>query len=117
MARWAPLLGLKWWNITYNYHDEPYTGDAYPDGRTPSARTSVDWDYNRATIHFYLSECKGSDDDYIERIVVHEMYHVLINEMRQWKDANDALSHEERVVCNLVTSAFWIRDAFKEKQK
>lgn len=107
--RWAAPLGMKWWEITYVWHDEPYRDAS--DGRTPCARTLVDWDYRRATIHFYLPDCKGESDKQTEDMVIHEFMHVLLNEMRQWQDANDALAHEERTAVSLVQVVRWVTEA------
>jgi len=112
--RWAAPLGMKWWEITYAWHDEPYVGEDAVGGRTPAARTLVDWDYRRATIHFYLPDCEGESDRHMEDVVIHEFMHVLLNEMRQWKDASDALAHEERTAVSLVQAIRWVAEAAKK---
>lgn len=111
IEKWRTQLGMRWWQITFNYHDEPCVGDG---DRPPAARTTVDWDYNRAIIDFYVPEFVKDSDERVEQIVIHEFCHVLVNEMRQWRGASDALSHEERVVTNLAQAFLWVRDAARE---
>ena len=45
-------------------------------------------------------------DKRLEEIVVHEHVHIIVNEMREWRDglAAGALDHEERV----TTALTWV---------
>jgi len=46
---------------------------------------------------------KTMDGDEIERAVVHELCHILVNEMRE-----DEIHHEERVVTGLQKAFMWV---------
>lgn len=110
IEKWKAFLGLRWWSVTINYHDEPYIGEATVP---TAARTTTYWEYNRAVIDFYVPEFTTESDERVEEIVIHEFCHILVNEMRQWHDANDGVPHEERVVSNLAQAFLWVRDAAK----
>lgn len=57
----------------------------------------ADWRYLSAKLRFNLPELSVLSDEKIEEVVVHELLHVHLNEMRE-----QGLPHEERV-CSLLT--------------
>lgn len=96
--RWRPLLGLEAWDITLEFYD-----DRYEDYES-AARTTVRWEYASATVQFYVPACLGHD---IDELVVHELCHVIVNEMRDDSSGaliHDTVMHEERV-CTMLTRA------------
>lgn len=113
--RWTYRLGLRWWEVNITYYSEPdeIVHRFRTDGdKVCVAFTDVDWIYSRAYIHVNLPRLMDQDEGEIERIVVHELMHVLVNEMRE-----DEMHHEERVVTQLTKAIFWtIADMGDKKQ-
>jgi len=106
--QWMNMLGLGWWNVTVNYYDDPATiiqlfASAESDGIV-IAKVSADWKYGSATLSINLPAFEGRTEDDIERIVVHELVHILVNEMREGE-----IHHEERVVTGLTKAFLWTR--------
>ena len=48
----------------------------------------------------------------IEKVVVHELMHVFLNETRE-----EGIDHEERVATQLQKAFFWIRNGIMEDGK
>lgn len=107
--KWLKPLGLLWWEIKIVYYENPSdiieVFRAIDEDRVLVAKTYADWKYASAKICINVPEFRGRTDNEIERIVVHELMHVLVNEMREGE-----LHHEERVVTTLTKAAFWIED-------
>lgn len=109
-AKWIPRLGLAWWEIEIVYYDDPYeiinrfriieTGEMVP------ANVTAQWMYADAKININLPAFEFIEMDNIERVCVHELCHLLVNEMREGE-----LHHEERVVTGLTKAFFWVADA------
>lgn len=104
-AKWIPRLGLAWWDLTINYYDDPAEivrifrdGD---DGLV-AACVTANWMYAEASIDVNAPLVESMDADKIERVVVHELMHILVNELREGE-----LHHEERVVTGLTKAIFW----------
>lgn len=123
IAWWGDELGLRWWIMHFNFDR---SGESFSERENSNARggvaaiTHVNWQYGEASISFNMPLCLEVDDDELERYVVHEMMHVLVNEMREWQtdDPTHAILHEERVVSNLASAVRWVRDrAVKETEK
>lgn len=102
MERWRDPLRLFEWEIVRLYSRGPFPVDGEWGQRPAAAMASVDWQYRRATLTFDTEATRDYDDAKLERIVVHELVHVIVNEMRCWKDADDGMAHEERVVETLA---------------
>ena len=118
---WGDELGLRWWLMHFNWDrtGEATTEDGH-DGASVAAFTHVTWQYSEASITFNMPLCAEVDDDQLERYVVHEMMHVLVNEMREWQaeSGDHAILHEERVVSSLTSAVRWVRDrAVKDTEK
>jgi hypothetical protein len=113
--KWLKRLGLLWWEIDINFYDDP--GEIVKHFRDPgedytvAAVTYVKWIYASASIDVNLPAFTGLDQDKIERIVVHECCHVLVNEMRECE-----LHHEERVVTQLTKAFFWTETGTLEER-
>lgn len=71
-----------------------------------AATCTASWEYRQAQITFNMPLLAAKKEEEIEEIIVHEMVHVLVNEMRE-----KGIKHEERVVTEL-TWAF--RDLTKQ---
>ena len=114
MGQWVYRLGLSWWTVESYYHTgkeaRKYfkTKDQYT---TVLARTFSDWRYAQATVHFNVPAIKGMSEDEVERTVVHELCHILINEMRE-----GGIDHEERTVTGLTKAFMWVK-ALSDKEQ
>jgi Fe-S cluster biosynthesis and repair protein YggX len=99
--KWSYLLGLRWWDVSLTLSKEK-TDFLKDNGETVLARTWADWRYMKATILINYREIKLLDPEEIEKIIVHELCHVLVNEMREGD-----ITHEERVVTTLTNAFLW----------
>lgn len=102
---YIPILGLQDWEICCEYCPCPPEEDMHHAG----ADCKVQWDYKTATIRWVMSALTENSEDQIEYVVVHEMCHILVNQMRDvWVNKGDAavfcIRHEERVVTELAKS-------------
>ena len=111
MEKWTYRLGLRWWSVGAIYHKgkdaKRYFKSA--DGSTILARTFADWRYGDAFVHFNIPAFRNMSADEIERVVVHELCHVLVNEM-----TSTGIDHEERVVTGLTKAFMWTEQFAKE---
>ena len=107
---WTESMGLRWWNINLIYYREPddilrlFKSNNDVSKLVP-AWVEAYWQYGVANIHINLPDFVGMTEGYIEETIVHELCHVLINEMRE-----DELHHEERVATTLQKAFMWTRD-------
>lgn len=96
-AVWKPILGLTHWEITYDFYH-----DAIPGYEDSSATSAPRWQYLTATIRWNCYDVKEMTNEKLEWTFVHEMAHILVNEMRH--DDDGPTPHEERV-CSVIASA------------
>lgn len=100
---WLPILGLDNWarvEVSCN-PDNP--------GNGVLGETCANWRYMEADITFYLGGLVGASPEprRMEYIVLHELCHCMVNEMRDENSADDdqihyLIPHEERTVSNLA---------------
>lgn len=106
--KWIEPLGLKWWNITLSWISDPLSVinefGGNPNG-TVLARTYVNWEYISAKITINLIDMNEEEESKLESYVVHELMHILINEMRE-----ESHKHEERVATSLQKAFMWVRE-------
>lgn len=111
---WTQRLGLGWWRVDFIFRDDPQTIlDNFGNDRDEItlARTYVSWMYAQAKVDINLPAWSELDDEEKERAIVHELIHILVNEMREGE-----LHHEERVVTGLTKAIFWtLADLEKDK--
>ena len=109
---WIWTLGLKRWHrIDIVYHrSDPNPKEA--DGYACPAWVNVKWEYQIATVNFDVSQLLESSDEELEYIVIHELCHVLVNEMRC---QDGARQHEERVVTGLAQAFRWVRNVARDE--
>lgn len=121
--RWIEPLGLAAWKLNTEFVRGDFTSDGQPAPNT-LATASTQSKYMLATISWNMPVVADHSDRELERIFLHEMMHVLVNEMRparQDNEVNHALSeedawHEERV-CTMLGNAFlWTREANRRYQ-
>lgn len=108
--KWLKPLGLLWWDIEVTYHTDPEeivrTFRDPGQGGVVAARTITRWQYGSAYIDINVTAFTDLTDKDIERIVVHECCHVLVNELTEESEDH----HEERVVTNLTKAFMWVGD-------
>lgn len=113
-AKWIPRLGLAWWDLTIVYYDDPQEiinrFRIIESGEMVPATVTAQWMYADAKISVNLPAFEYIDDADIERVIVHELCHILVNEMREGE-----LHHEERVVTVLTKAFFWVTDAARSE--
>lgn len=115
-SKWVERLGLAWWRVDVCYYDDP--GEILRrfkpefEDRIVAARVIADWRYAEASIEVNLPAFAGKTDEEIERIVVHELVHILVNEMHE-----NETHHEERVVTTLTKAIFWTAAAVERESK
>lgn len=89
IKKWKSNLFLGMWTIEFYLRDyivpEKVAGDV-----------ESDWRYFNAVINFSYVQLCDMEDKEIEKIVIHELLHIVVNEMRE-----DGIDHEERVVSHL----------------
>jgi hypothetical protein len=111
--KWTKPLGLLWWTVDILFYDNPseilrqFTVNAE---ETTLARTYADWRYGTAKICINLPAFENLDAKEIERTVIHELVHILVNEMREGE-----IHHEERVVTGLTKAFEWTLKAGKDE--
>jgi predicted SprT family Zn-dependent metalloprotease len=89
------------WKIDWNIRD--YLSDAKVDGYSTSASCVASWQYFTATIDFSYVQLKDMEEREIEKIIIHELIHIVVNEMQE-----DGIEHEERVTSHLQMIMSWM---------
>lgn len=103
MEVWVKRLRLDRWEVDSQWH----YGQDRPEGSDDAnAWACVQWEYMRGTVHFCLPLLERHPSADRERIVVHELCHFLVAEMREYSEADripsHVIRHEERVVSHLT---------------
>ena len=110
--KWVTAL-LDSWVVKVEYCREMYDGESEEDKKENWASTFTvhsDWSRLKAFITAYCPMTKELNDEELENHAVHELCHVLVNELRGNKD--DYLDHEERVVETLARAIVGLRNSF-----
>ena len=106
VGKWHDALGLGWWRITYAYDREGEMADGKDRAaRNVAGTAAVDWRYKYATITFNIPILFEMNDEDLERVIMHEQVHVLVNELRE-----EGIDHEERVVSELTSAFKWVEE-------
>jgi len=105
--RWVHRFGLDTWKLHVSYERD---GDEFSPSRRDgpvrsfvSAHTVTNWKYMEATLTFNCKALSDQSHEEVEAVVVHELTHILIAELRE--EVDDWLAHEERTV-TMLTRAF-----------
>lgn len=111
---WVHALGLDYGRVSILYVDQ--IEDTLEDGTilinpNLTGRCHTDWRYQETTIYISLDAIKRMDKGEIEKVVVHELMHVFLNEMRE-----EGIDHEERVATNLQKAFVWVRSLAENKK-
>lgn len=102
---WTHWLGLRYGEI--NLELVEFIKSA--SGPDVEGKCESDWRYQDATITIALHKLREMNKYQIEGLIVHELMHVFLNEMRE-----EGLDHEERVATNLQKAFMWVRDGVKK---
>lgn len=110
--KWFKTLGMGWFEIDFVWSREY-------DGET-AGRTVSSWQYRSASITFMLPKIAEQDDETIERVVVHEMAHVLLSALAQNQNEDQGGLGDQinEYTTETVTNALiWSRTAGADDQK
>lgn len=107
-------MGLRWWKVTLTIVRDPeeLARNFYRENETIYARTYSDWRYLTARVSINYPVVKRMPEDELERLIVHELSHVLLDEMR-----NGSLEHEERVATSITNALLWTAVDIENKEK
>ena len=101
---WQPKLALNEWHVDYHFHR--VSSDMPEGGMNAIALCKTHWEYKLASIHWDVSAAEDSDDEQLERILVHELMHVHLAETQEPdKDGK----HNERVATELALSFVFLK--------
>lgn len=100
IAWWVHWTGLGYWHIGIVFK-EKCKENPYRCGYC-----EVNWKYLVSTVTFYIKPLKSQSPATIERVVIHELMHILLNEMRA-----KGIDHEERVATQLQKAFSWVKGA------
>jgi hypothetical protein len=119
ISEWATgrnprLVSLREWSKTITFSRERAESENNQGAETwinsIGAETTANWPYKEVKIVFYAPALVNHSNLELELVVVHELCHAMVNEMREWggvSDENDQaakIRHEERVVTDLTNS-------------
>jgi hypothetical protein len=102
---WSLWLGLNYGSVDLKFVE--FIKEA--SGPDVSGTCDTDWRYQETIVTLALHKLRELNKYQIERVIVHELMHVFLNEMRE-----DDIDHEERVATNLQKAFIWVRDAAKD---
>lgn len=111
-AKWRPILGLEEWDVSLTFDPGEFVMADGEPSRGAIASTSVSWEYRHADIHWNSHLAALEDDEALERIVVHEAMHILLNGLRPVvdRDADGVGKHYrmmfEEHTCTTLSWAF-----------
>lgn len=108
MSKWQNLLLLEQWQSFSVYYERGlFSEDEDGHSSDVTGFCQVDWKYKRAAITFSMLRVAQNDDRELEYVVLHEIGHALVNQMREFKyfdgdNYGQVMPHEEHVVTNLA---------------
>ena len=105
---WINDCGFGWWQIDLEYSREYREDDDDNGNGTSQAETWCQWQYRSARIVFYLPAFKDTNDWKVERVVVHELSHILVAPIHDFTDDNTTQMTEaatENVTRALILAA------------
>lgn len=107
---WIRPLSFGWFQITIDYWREGF-GD---EKRNIIARITSKWQYREAQIEWNMPKVKELPDEELEDTLLHELAHILLNEMEDYEDTERGRKHEEHVATGI---ALLIRSAHEKGLK
>ena len=103
MKRLKVKMGLGLWKIEVEYLSA--IENELPNCATVAQCTPI-WQYMTATVEINMKEFCLLTEEEQERVLIHELCHVLVAEMRE---EDQDRKHEERVVTTLTDAFIWMR--------
>lgn len=112
LDKWVVTLGLGPWTLdqVYSSGELPKELAGGPDS-VVHASCNVSWEYQRARISWNCNSISDLDDDQLERVVIHELCHVLVAQMCDYRSECGRfieVKHEEATVTRLTNAIKWI---------
>ena len=104
--KWKTALFLGMWKIDWSIKD--WLISETKDFQC-IARCETDWRYFEATLSFNFLKMKDMSEEEIEKTVIHELLHVVLNEMRE-----GGAEHEERVASHFTMIMNWLNGEAKD---
>ena len=116
LTRWVTPMGLNWFKVDVTW-DRSYAKDG-----SAAITDMSNWKYRDFGITFYMPTCADMNDEELEKLVVHELCHVLLAPISCNMEGTDDNDHYRRDIMELnteiVASAFlWVRHAGTDDQK
>lgn len=116
VREWRERLGLTNWNLTHHYHDGTFHLDDGSNSDQAVGACFSRWQYQTIKLDFNAQQTARFDDDELREIVIHELMHAMVNEMRdpytEWTKERSA--HEERVVTMLTNAIIGVATSERE---
>lgn len=105
LTKWKPILGLEGWTIGLAYTNQSHPQD-YHDGKTTTFDVVSDWKYMNAMITCYVPALLDTDKLYLEHIVIHELMHLVLGELRDTRSYSEDvyMDHEEHAASTLAVA-------------
>ena len=113
--KWATLL-VEGWQLGLAFVREDFKVD---DEISPGtlATSNARWPYKVALISFNMPHCLENNDEELEEAFVHELCHLLVNELR-WREGEDKdgyrMEHEEHACTELARAFIRVNNQPKE---
>lgn len=82
LKKWIGPAGFGWWMIDCVWKRQKKDDNEV----TAAADTSAQWQYRQAVITFYLPMFEEMPDERVERLVVHELSHLLVSGLHNFED-------------------------------
>lgn len=102
---WAYRMGLRWWDLHFSFHRKTPKKFKRKDGHQTGVRVLARWQYLEAYFEVNTPAVAKLSDAELEVVIVHELCHVLVNEMRE-----KGVKHEERVCSRLSQAFLWTKE-------
>lgn len=106
-GKWFNTLGLHWWGIDLYWQRE-----RNEDEPSELGHTSSNWQYRTAAVTFNIPVVAEINDDKLEEAVVHEMTHILVAPIQDFRD-DQARDITELTVTTVARALIWSREAGK----
>ena len=101
---WTKRLGLAWWRVDVFYYDKIPKRFKRKHGQEVAADVFAQWEYMKVDISVNLPLIAEMTKAEMEKVIVHELCHALVNEMRE-----EGHKHEERVCTRLTQAFLWTK--------
>jgi hypothetical protein len=109
--KWFKTIGLGWFRV--EVHWNRLRNEDYPD---EVAHTTTNWQYRQAAVTFNLPACVDLNDEVLEEAVIHEMSHILVGGIQDFRD-DQAREITEYTVTTVARAILWSREAGSEDAK